>query len=143
MAMETCTGRQVGRFRRLVRVSPQPSPSPKQQSLPGAPPNVFLANGGATPGNAVSGSVSTTTGATLVLPAAGAASGVKPNQGSRNPVSTALPLPELLLELQRWMVALGLDPGLQNDKGFSECGNFRCRLGCFERAVLREYGYRW
>lgn len=113
-----------------MRVFPQPSPSPQQQqSLLGAPPNDLLVNGSARSSTAVSGSVSATTGATLVLPATGAASGVKPNQGSRNPVSTALPLPELLLELQRWMVALGLDPGLQDDKGLSECGNFRCRLG--------------
>ncbi|CAM9931055.1 unnamed protein product, partial [Laminaria digitata] len=46
-------------------------------------------------------------------------------KGSLNVLSTALPLPELLQELQQWMISLGLGPGPRDEAGFAERGNFR------------------
>ena len=115
LAIQVSTGRQIGRFRRLVRVLPQPSPSPQSISTTASAPR----NG--RPGNG---------GVGVGAPARTAAA-VNPRQGSHNPISTALPLPELFGELQRWMVSLGLDPGPQDAGGFSERGNCRCVVCVF------------
>ncbi|CAM9313684.1 unnamed protein product [Pylaiella littoralis] len=48
-----------------------------------------------------------------------------PVQGVSNPLSSALPLPDVLQELQQWMASLGLNPGPRDAAGFTERGNFR------------------
>lgn len=88
LAIETSTGRQIGRFFRYARVDP---PTQKQQQQ--QPFQAPFSGGG--------------------------------TEGSLNVKSTALPLPELLQELQQWMVSLGLGPGPRDESGFAERGNFR------------------
>ncbi|CAM9999604.1 unnamed protein product [Ectocarpus sp. 12 AP-2014] len=46
-------------------------------------------------------------------------------EGVSNPLSSALPLPDVLQELQQWMASIGLNPGPRDAAGFSERGNFR------------------
>ena len=136
LAIETSTGRQLGRFLRFVRVDPpaqkqqprqqqpqqqqqqhqqQPQyqqPQYQHQQQQQAPPFQASLGGGGGGGNGYVASV------------AGADSGAA-TRGSLNPLSTALPMPELLQELQQWMISLGLGPGLQDEAGFAERGNFR------------------
>lgn len=124
LAMETSTGRQLGRFARYVRLlstaapplvaapllapqhtmqsclPPQQLPQPPRQLLPGA----FLPEGGVSAADGVA-----------AYP-----------QGVENSLSSAVPLPDLLQELQQWMASLGLNPGTRDAAGFSELGNFRC-----------------
>lgn len=64
----------------------------------------------------------------------GEANGTNGGRGSVNLLSTALPLPDVIQELQQWITSLGLNPGPQDNAGFSERGNFRC--GCCVEGVI-------
>ncbi len=152
LAIETSSGRQLGRFARFVRVvpapasaptpaPPQPSPAavatmppqllvpsnlppqqlPQQpQLLQPTPPPQQLAPGDVHP-------------AGVVVPAGGAAAAAAAASpaaapvvtGVANPESSALPLPDVLQDLQQWMASVGLNPGPPDAGGFSERGNFR------------------
>lgn len=127
LAMETSTGRQLGRFARFVRVLPTAPPAvtaasflapvevvqpnlPPQQ-LPRPPQQLVTGGGGVLPEGGVSAD------GVVMHPAV---------QGVENPLTSAVPLPDLLQELQQWMASLGLNPGARDAAGFSELGNFRC-----------------
>lgn len=160
LAMDTSTGRQLGRFARFVRVLPtapppavaeaaplltpqemaQPNLPPQQLPQPPhqlpQPPRQLLPGGGVPPPE---GEVS-----------ADGAAMHPPVPGVENPLSSAVPLPDLLQELQQWMASLGLNPGARDAVGFSELGNFRWDdllgswgflLLCF--VLLRVCGRSW
>lgn len=110
LAMDTVTGRQLGRFLRFVRVDPPPPQSPT--------PEVFLDGIADAAANGAGG---------------GGGGGPGDYEGEVNPMSTALPLPLVLDELQKWMASIGLHPGQRDESGFSEHGNFR--------RVLLIFGY--
>lgn len=101
MAIEASTGRQLGRYHRFVRVTPPPARHEANNAMNGAGAN----NDHAGPGGG--------------------------GEGSTNPMTTALPLPAVMRELQSWMSALKLVQGATDEAGFAERGNFRCaRQGC-------------
>ncbi|CAN0064909.1 unnamed protein product, partial [Ectocarpus sp. 13 AM-2016] len=141
LAMEAATGRQLGRFARFVRAVPtQKSPAAPVAALP-APvvvasampphqlqlqpqqqqqqlllqlqPQQLMYQPQQTPlfGDGVPGGIAVGDGVVT--------------EGVSNPLSSALPLPDVLQELQQWMASIGLNPGPRDAAGFSERGNFR------------------
>lgn len=60
-----------------------------------------------------------------VAPSNGEAGANVASSSGINPQSSALPFPAVLDELQRWMKSLGLNPGVRNEAGYAEDGNFR------------------
>ncbi|CAN0176414.1 unnamed protein product, partial [Ectocarpus sp. 8 AP-2014] len=141
LAMETATGRQLGRFARFVRVVPTPKPpaapvaalpaqvvlasampphqlqlqpqQQQQQLLLQLQPQQLMQQPQQTPlfGDGVPGGIAVGDGVVT--------------EGVSNPLSSALPLPDVLQELQQWMASIGLNPGPRDAAGFSERGNFR------------------
>lgn len=142
LAMETSTGRQLGRFARFVRLLPTAA----------APPTAVLAAPCLTPEQMVQRSVppqqlpqpsqlpqphEQQLPAGAVLDAANGDATQPPVQGVENPLTSAVPLPDLLQELQQWMASLGLNPGPRDAAGFSELGNFRCVGGLVALLSMR------
>lgn len=150
LALETSSGRQLGRFARYVRVVPPPAPAPPAAAsvaLPATlPPQLLvpsilppqqlphqpqLLQPTAPPQQVASGAVLP---AGVVVPADGAAAAAAAPAappvvtGVANPESSALPLPDVLQDLQQWMASVGLNPGPPDAGGFSERGNFRFDL---------------
>lgn len=128
LAMESATGRQLGRYHRFARVTkrpPQLSPSPPLEvALGGRMPDAAVGNTHSPVGSTGGESDRDSTGGPIADDAR--TGGSVRGEGSVNPWSTALPFPELLEDLERWLASLGLNAGPPDEEGFAERGNFRC-----------------
>ncbi|CAM9518438.1 unnamed protein product [Scytosiphon promiscuus] len=161
LALETSTGRQLGRFARFVRVPPT-APQPAAAQLVVMPSQVMTAQQALPPHQLqpfqqqqqqqqplpqplpqqqpfqlqpfqqAAPQPLPFPGAVVHGGATGAGNAYAPViiEGVSNPLSSALPLPDLLQDLQQWMASLGLNPGPRDAAGFSERGNFRWVLTC-------------
>lgn len=135
LAMETSTERQLGRFARFVRLLPPTTAAPPAAATATLPPNQLTMPLALPshqpqlllqPPQQLGGVAVPVVGASAgAPPAAVGAAALPPFQGVVNPLSSALPLPDVLQELQQWMASLGLNPGPRDAAGFSERGNFR------------------